>query len=143
MLEILPTTIFIFFILNYCFEERYNSGIHTVNIFLMVGVFQSLMIFASLCLNVQVLMIFDSLCLNVQVYDFNHEDANSGNEQPPPPPTPKSKQRRGRNTNQLQFMLKTVLKAVWKHQFAWPFHQPVDAEKMQLHVGVFLLFYIS
>ncbi|KAK3705141.1 hypothetical protein RRG08_005530 [Elysia crispata] len=67
------------------------------------------------------------------VYDFNHEDANSGNEQPPPPPTPKSKQRRGRNTNQLQFMLKTVLKAVWKHQFAWPFHQPVDAEKMQLH----------
>ncbi|GFN82764.1 hypothetical protein PoB_000927000, partial [Plakobranchus ocellatus] len=67
------------------------------------------------------------------VYDFNHEDANSGNEQPPPPPTPKSKQRRGRNTNQLQFMLKTVLRAVWKHQFAWPFHQPVDAEKMQLH----------
>ena len=71
----------------------------------------------------------------LQVYDFNHEDANSGNEQPPPPPTPKSKQRRGRNTNQLQFMLKTVLKAVWKHQFAWPFHQPVDAEKMQLHVS--------
>uniref|UniRef100_A0A0B7B3I9 Bromo domain-containing protein n=2 Tax=Arion vulgaris TaxID=1028688 RepID=A0A0B7B3I9_9EUPU len=67
------------------------------------------------------------------VYDFNnHEDGNSGNEQPPPPP-PKSKGRRGRNTNQLQFMLKTVVKAVWKHQFAWPFHQPVDAVKMQLH----------
>ncbi|BFZ05526.1 hypothetical protein BsWGS_08565 [Bradybaena similaris] len=67
------------------------------------------------------------------VYDFNnHEDGNSGNEQPPPPLS-KPKGRRGRNTNQLQFMLKTVLKAVWKHQFAWPFHQPVDAVKMQLH----------
>uniref|UniRef100_A0A2C9KCG6 Bromodomain-containing protein 2 n=1 Tax=Biomphalaria glabrata TaxID=6526 RepID=A0A2C9KCG6_BIOGL len=66
------------------------------------------------------------------IYDFNHEDGNSGNEQPPPPP-PKPKGRRGRNTNQLQFMLKTVVKAVWKHQFAWPFHQPVDAVKMQLH----------
>ncbi|CAG5119777.1 unnamed protein product [Candidula unifasciata] len=65
------------------------------------------------------------------VYDFNnHDDGNSGNEQPPPP---KPKGRRGRNTNQLQFMLKSVLKAVWKHQFAWPFHQPVDAVKMQLH----------
>ncbi|CAG5124971.1 unnamed protein product, partial [Candidula unifasciata] len=67
------------------------------------------------------------------VYDFNnHEDGNSGNEQPPPPLS-KQKGRRGRNTNQLQFMLKTVVKAVWKHQFAWPFHQPVDAVKMQLH----------
>jgi len=69
------------------------------------------------------------------VYDFNnHEDGNSGNEQPPPPPPSKPKQsKRGRNTNQLQFMLKNVVKAVWKHQFAWPFHQPVDAVKMKLH----------
>ncbi|KAJ8945813.1 hypothetical protein NQ314_009035 [Rhamnusium bicolor] len=32
--------------------------------------------------------------------------------------------RPGRVTNQLQFLQKTVLKAVWKHQFAWPFQQP-------------------
>lgn len=77
---------------------------------------------------------FNGNKFNFQIYDFNHEDGNSGNEQPPPPP-PKPKGRRGRNTNQLQFMLKTVVKAVWKHQFAWPFHQPVDAVKMQLHVS--------
>lgn len=44
----------------------------------------------------------------------------------PPPDRP------GRVTNQLQFLQKTVLKAVWKHQFAWPFHQPVDAKKLNL-----------
>ncbi|XP_017782486.1 PREDICTED: bromodomain-containing protein 2-like isoform X4 [Nicrophorus vespilloides] len=40
--------------------------------------------------------------------------------------------RPGRVTNQLQFLQKTVFKAVWKHQFAWPFHQPVDAKKLNL-----------
>ncbi|KRT80989.1 hypothetical protein AMK59_5833, partial [Oryctes borbonicus] len=40
--------------------------------------------------------------------------------------------RPGRVTNQLQFLQKTVLKAVWKHQFAWPFQQPVDAKKLCL-----------
>ncbi|CAG9772952.1 unnamed protein product [Ceutorhynchus assimilis] len=40
--------------------------------------------------------------------------------------------RPGRVTNQLQFLQKTVLKAVWKHQFAWPFQQPVDAKKLNL-----------
>nr|XP_023018205.1 bromodomain testis-specific protein-like [Leptinotarsa decemlineata] len=44
----------------------------------------------------------------------------------PPPDMP------GRVTNQLQFLQKTVLKAVWKHQFAWPFQQPVDAKKLNL-----------
>lgn len=44
----------------------------------------------------------------------------------PPPDRP------GRVTNQLQFLQKTVLKAVWKHQFAWPFQQPVDAKKLNL-----------
>ncbi|XP_050293288.1 bromodomain-containing protein 3-like isoform X2 [Anthonomus grandis grandis] len=44
----------------------------------------------------------------------------------PPPERP------GRVTNQLQFLQKTVLKAVWKHQFAWPFQQPVDAKKLNL-----------
>ncbi|XP_025829032.1 bromodomain-containing protein 3 [Agrilus planipennis] len=49
--------------------------------------------------------------------------------QPPVHPPPN---RPGRVTNQLQFLQKTVLKAVWKHQFAWPFHQPVDAKKLNL-----------
>ncbi|XP_066145851.1 bromodomain-containing protein 3-like isoform X8 [Euwallacea fornicatus] len=41
-------------------------------------------------------------------------------------------ERPGRVTNQLQFLQKTVLKAVWKHHFAWPFQQPVDAKKLNL-----------
>lgn len=47
----------------------------------------------------------------------------------PPEDTPR---RQGRITNQLQFLQKNVMKAVWKHQFAWPFHQPVDAKKLNL-----------
>lgn len=52
----------------------------------------------------------------------------------PPPDRP------GRITNQLQFLQKTVLKAVWRHQFAWPFHQPVDAKKLCLPVSFYFLF---
>lgn len=48
------------------------------------------------------------------------------------PPVVPPKSRPGRNTNQLQFIAKNVLKAVWKHQHAWPFHQPVDAKKLNL-----------
>ncbi|XP_013778221.1 bromodomain-containing protein 3-like isoform X4 [Limulus polyphemus] len=44
----------------------------------------------------------------------------------PPPDKPH------RNTNQLQFLLKVVMKAVWKHQFAWPFREPVDTIKLKL-----------
>lgn len=43
-----------------------------------------------------------------------------------------------RQTNQLQFLLKMVLKTLWKHQFAWPFHAPVDAVKLNLPVSVAL-----
>ena len=39
-------------------------------------------------------------------------------------------------SNQLQFLQKTVLKHLWKHQFAWPFHEPVDAVKLNLPVLV-------
>jgi len=35
-------------------------------------------------------------------------------------------------TNQLQYIQKTVHKALWKHHFAWPFHQPVDPVKLNL-----------
>nr|2YDW_A Chain A, BROMODOMAIN-CONTAINING PROTEIN 2 [Homo sapiens]2YDW_B Chain B, BROMODOMAIN-CONTAINING PROTEIN 2 [Homo sapiens]2YDW_C Chain C, BROMODOMAIN-CONTAINING PROTEIN 2 [Homo sapiens]2YEK_A Chain A, Bromodomain-containing Protein 2 [Homo sapiens]2YEK_B Chain B, Bromodomain-containing Protein 2 [Homo sapiens]2YEK_C Chain C, Bromodomain-containing Protein 2 [Homo sapiens]4AKN_A Chain A, BROMODOMAIN-CONTAINING PROTEIN 2 [Homo sapiens]4AKN_B Chain B, BROMODOMAIN-CONTAINING PROTEIN 2 [Homo sapi len=38
----------------------------------------------------------------------------------------------GRVTNQLQYLHKVVMKALWKHQFAWPFRQPVDAVKLGL-----------
>lgn len=40
-----------------------------------------------------------------------------------------------RQTNQLQYLLKVVVKALWKHQFAWPFHAPVDAIKLNLPVS--------
>jgi hypothetical protein len=40
--------------------------------------------------------------------------------------------RPGRVTNQIHFLAKTVMKVVWKHQFAWPFQQPVDANKLNL-----------
>lgn len=44
----------------------------------------------------------------------------------PPPDHP------GRNTNQLQYLFKVVMKAVWKHSFAWPFYQPVDSIKLNI-----------
>ncbi|XP_078140729.1 bromodomain-containing protein 4 isoform X5 [Centroberyx gerrardi] len=37
-----------------------------------------------------------------------------------------------RQTNQLQYLLKVVLKSLWKHQFSWPFQSPVDAAKLNL-----------
>ncbi|ESO06581.1 hypothetical protein HELRODRAFT_64016 [Helobdella robusta] len=40
--------------------------------------------------------------------------------------------RKPRMTNQLKFLEKVVLKCLWKHNFAWPFHQPVDAKKLNL-----------
>lgn len=49
--------------------------------------------------------------------------------QPPVFPRP---DRPGRVTNQLQYLLKAVFKTVWKHDFSWPFRQPVDAKKLNL-----------
>ncbi|KAL1506160.1 hypothetical protein ABEB36_005573 [Hypothenemus hampei] len=40
--------------------------------------------------------------------------------------------RPGRVTNQLQFLQKTVVMALWRHKFSWPFQQPVDAKKLNL-----------
>lgn len=40
--------------------------------------------------------------------------------------------RPGRNTNQLQYLKNVVMKAVWKHQFGWPFQTPVDALKLNI-----------
>lgn len=45
-----------------------------------------------------------------------------------------------RVTNQIHYLHKVVLKALWKHQFAWPFHQPVDAQKLNLPVNTWKSF---
>ncbi|XP_054468023.1 LOW QUALITY PROTEIN: bromodomain-containing protein 3-like [Anoplopoma fimbria] len=50
----------------------------------------------------------------------------------PPPPEVKNPNRPGRKTNQLQYMHNVVVKSLWRHQFAWPFHQPVDAVALGL-----------
>ena len=42
--------------------------------------------------------------------------------------------KRGHVTNQLQYIKNIVLKGLWKHQFAWPFYQPVDHVKLNLPV---------
>ncbi|XP_038143886.1 bromodomain-containing protein 4 isoform X1 [Cyprinodon tularosa] len=50
----------------------------------------------------------------------------------PPPPEYFNPNRPKRQTNQLQYLLKAVVKTLWKHQYAWPFHSPVDAVKLNL-----------
>uniref|UniRef100_A0A3Q3KE67 Bromo domain-containing protein n=1 Tax=Monopterus albus TaxID=43700 RepID=A0A3Q3KE67_MONAL len=50
----------------------------------------------------------------------------------PQPPETWNPSRPKRQTNQLQYLLKVVLKTLWKHQFAWPFQAPVDAVKLNL-----------
>lgn len=50
----------------------------------------------------------------------------------PPPPEVSNAKKPGRCTNQLQYLLKVVIKSLWKHNFSWPFRQPVDAIKLGL-----------
>ncbi|XP_060791441.1 bromodomain-containing protein 3a isoform X2 [Neoarius graeffei] len=50
----------------------------------------------------------------------------------PPPPEVTNATKPGRKTNQLQYMQNVVVKTLWRHQFAWPFYQPVDAVKLGL-----------
>jgi len=66
------------------------------------------------------------------MWDFEEEpryEPVNGIVQPPTTPGP---DRPCRNTNQLQFLLKVVMKVVSKHQFAWPFTSPVDTIKLRL-----------
>ncbi|CAH2316689.1 bromodomain-containing 3 isoform X1 [Pelobates cultripes] len=49
-----------------------------------------------------------------------------------PPPEITNPNKPGRKTNQLQYMQNVVVKTLWKHQFAWPFYQPVDCIKLNL-----------
>uniref|UniRef100_A0A3Q2VRK3 Bromo domain-containing protein n=1 Tax=Haplochromis burtoni TaxID=8153 RepID=A0A3Q2VRK3_HAPBU len=50
----------------------------------------------------------------------------------PPPPEVTNPSKQGRRTNQLQYMQNIVIKSLWRHQFAWPFYQPVDAVALGL-----------
>ncbi|XP_032395222.1 bromodomain-containing protein 3 isoform X2 [Etheostoma spectabile] len=50
----------------------------------------------------------------------------------PPPPEVTNPSRPGRMTNQLKHMQNVVIKSLWRHQLAWPFHQPVDAVSLGL-----------
>ncbi|XP_056596972.1 bromodomain-containing protein 2a isoform X1 [Triplophysa dalaica] len=50
----------------------------------------------------------------------------------PPQPPVRDINRPGRMTNQLQFLQKALVKTLWRHHFAWPFHEPVDASKLNL-----------
>uniref|UniRef100_A0A3Q2XQ35 Bromodomain-containing protein 2 n=1 Tax=Hippocampus comes TaxID=109280 RepID=A0A3Q2XQ35_HIPCM len=65
---------------------------------------------------------------SILMLTFICPDAN-GN---PPPPEVANPKRPGRTTNQLQYLEKTVVKTLWRHQFSWPFRQPVDAVALRL-----------
>ncbi|XP_029683002.1 bromodomain-containing protein 3-like isoform X5 [Takifugu rubripes] len=55
--------------------------------------------------------------------------STSGN---PPPPEASNPKRPGRVTNQLNYLEKVVIKALWRHHFSWPFQRPVDAVALGL-----------
>lgn len=61
----------------------------------------------------------------------------------PPPPEVSNPKKPGRVTNQLQYLHKVVMKALWKHQFAWPFRQPVDAVKLGLPVTSWVFYFLG
>ena len=64
----------------------------------------------------------------------NKSDDQSSSGDSVVPTTAGGHRSKGAMTNQLQYLQKVVLKALWKHQFAWPFYTPVDAQKLNLPV---------
>ncbi|NXC06261.1 BRDT protein, partial [Orthonyx spaldingii] len=50
----------------------------------------------------------------------------------PPPPEYINTKSSGCQTNQLQYLQRVVMRAMWRHNFSWPFHQPVDAAALNL-----------
>ncbi|XP_027746517.1 bromodomain testis-specific protein isoform X3 [Empidonax traillii] len=50
----------------------------------------------------------------------------------PPPPEYLNNKSSGCQTNQLQYLQRVVMKAMWRHNYSWPFHQPVDAAALNL-----------
>ncbi|KAL3990051.1 Bromodomain family protein [Acanthocheilonema viteae] len=67
--------------------------------------------------------------LSTNGWESPRQEAINGVVQPrviPPPGKPT------RHTNQLEFMLKEVLKPAMRHKHAWPFMKPVDAVRLGL-----------
>ncbi|NXM90723.1 BRDT protein, partial [Oenanthe oenanthe] len=50
----------------------------------------------------------------------------------PPPPEYINNRSSGCQTNQLQYLQRVVMRAMWRHNFSWPFQQPVDAAALNL-----------
>lgn len=44
--------------------------------------------------------------------------------------------KKGRNTNQLQYLLKNVVRTLWRHHYAWPFLKPVDPVALRIPVSM-------
>lgn len=92
---------------------------------------------------------------NIFIYRFSDEDIDLIRQQKPireKMATPKEQKRTiinpsppeyintkgtGCVTNQLQYLQRVVLKAMWRHNFSWPFHQPVDAAGLKLPVRTY------
>jgi len=70
----------------------------------------------------------------------NRSDDQSSSGDSVVPTTADSHHGKGCMTNQLQYLQKVVLKALWKHQFAWPFYVPVDAQKLNLPVCLIYMY---
>lgn len=76
---------------------------------------------------------FPPVCnLDIAMSEGNVGPPVSGN---PPPPEVINSKRPGRVTNQLQYLEKVALQALWRHQYSWPFYQPVDAVALCLPVS--------
>ncbi|NWU92445.1 BRDT protein, partial [Upupa epops] len=50
----------------------------------------------------------------------------------PPPPEYIDITKNGCQTNQLEYLHRVVMKAIWNHDLSWPFQQPVDAAALNL-----------
>jgi len=68
------------------------------------------------------------------VVDNKSDDQSSSSDSVAATTADSHRSSKGAMTNQLQYLQKVVLKALWKHQFAWPFYTPVDAQKLNLPV---------
>ena len=79
---------------------------------------------------------------NAPPHSWPLDDAGPGRLRPsasgnPPPPEVFNSKRPGRVTNQLNYLERVVMKALWTHPFSWPFQQPVDAVTLGLLVCKF------
>ena len=55
------------------------------------------------------------------------------------PPYMASPDKPGRLTNQLLFLRRDVIRSLWKHDYAWPFQQPVDTKDFNIPVSFFII----